>query len=144
MNTAFSFFNPNSPVTFEVFKVVMMAFFWVLAPCWLANRSQHFGGPCDLHLQGWSCRHGDSTVLQSTGIYRPVHAVPVPKRISTNPCHSTKCRITHLTLGSSTDTTRQASASCLLGVKCLAFGPEKASWKSEVICWASSRWIWWT
>jgi len=49
-----------------------------------------------------------------------------------------------LTLGSSTDTTRQASASCLFGVKCLEFGPVKASWKSEVICWASSKWISWT
>lgn len=46
-------------------------------------------------------------------------------------------RSSYLTLGSNIETTKHASAICLLGTKFLAFGPEKASRKSAMICVAN-------
>lgn len=43
-----------------------------------------------------------------------------------------------MTLGSSSDTTRQASASSLVGAKRRALGPWKARWKSSRICFSNS------
>lgn len=42
-------------------------------------------------------------------------------------------KISFLTFGSSIETIKHASASCLFGMKFLALGPENASWISDVI-----------
>lgn len=46
--------------------------------------------------------------------------------------------MSYLTFGSRMETTKHASAICLLGTKFLALGPENASRKSAMICVASS------
>lgn len=46
----------------------------------------------------------------------------------------------YLTFGSKIETTKHASAICLLGTKFFAFGPEKASRKSAMICIAKDSW----
>lgn len=45
--------------------------------------------------------------------------------------------ISNLTFGSNIETTKHASAICLLGTKFFALGPENASRKSAIICVAS-------
>lgn len=46
--------------------------------------------------------------------------------------------ISYLTFGSKMETTKHASAICLLGTKFLALGPENALQKSAMICVANS------
>jgi hypothetical protein len=58
-----------------------MLFFWVVTPCGLVGRYQHFGETYHLHFQDWSVspEDGGSTFLQYVGSYLWFHMVSQPR-----------------------------------------------------------------
>ena len=111
------------------------------APTWRWGEWIWLTGPSRLHQNS-----PQGLNISSIKVFDQIRdpEIPITQRLTLVSLKHEFYNSTYLTLGSSTETTRQASASCLFGAKCLAFGPEKASWKSAVICWANSKWIWWT
>jgi hypothetical protein len=80
-----SWMKPRRPISYCVRSEVLtalkmtMLFFWVVTPCGLVGRYQHFGETYCLHFQDRP-EHGDSMFNRNFGIYLRVHAAPQPRR----------------------------------------------------------------